>query len=161
MENGLYGNANTDFRKLTVRKLPLYLFDNGTYAGVGCGATVLGLLTGVNPYEICRSNKGKAHYGDRFIRDYLRKYEISSYKVTKCNLTSRAKRTDQELSAYIAPNNVLLTSQLLTKNEASWFVYWNGISYHNFELDRANFTALLNFPIISSYVLYNPKWANV
>lgn len=161
MENGSYGNANTDFRTLVVDRLPIHCFDSYRYSGVGCGANALALLTGINPLVIQSVNKGKAHYSDQFMRKYLRKFGISSYKMTKCNLTGRTNKEANELMGYIGPNNVMLASQLIKRNEASWFLYWNGTSYHNFDLDRANFATLLNFPIITSYVLYNAKWVSL
>ena len=158
MENGRYGRANTDFKKLTINKFPLCLFDYAQYGSTGCGANALSLLTGVNPRSILRMNEGRSHYGDKFMLAFLRKKGIRAFKLTKCNITGRTGDGDF-LSGLLSPNNLLLASQLIKKQEASWFVYWNNIQYHNFELGLATFSSLLNFPIVSAYVLYNQAWA--
>jgi hypothetical protein len=158
MENGRYGNANTDFRKLTLARVPMVMFDVVRNSSVGCGASAAALLTGVSPAEIRKANKWKDHYSDKFLLTFLRKHGIRSFKVTKCNLTGRTKNEQGDLYGYIGPNNLVLTSQMVKKNEASWFVYWNGYQYHNFEVQLASFATILNFPIVTAYVLHNPKW---
>ena len=159
MENGRYGNANTDFRKLVLEEVPFTMFDGYKFGLTGCGANALALLTGVHPLKVLKANKNRNHYSEGFMVRFLRKHGIRAFKVTKCNLTGRTKNTDQSLYGYIGPNNLLLTCQLLKRNEASWFVYWNGYLYHNFDVERAAFSSLLNFPLINTYVLHCPKWA--
>jgi hypothetical protein len=159
MENGNYGNANTDFRKLTLEGVPFTMFDGYEFGLTGCGANALALLTGVHPLRVVKENKNRAHYSDGFMVRFLREHGIRAFKVTKCNLTGRTKNTDKFLYGCIGANNLILTCQLLQKNEASWFVYWNGVRYHNFDVDRVSFSSLLNFPLINAYVLYNSRWA--
>ena len=159
MENGTYGNAITDFRKLTLKKFPASLYNPITFGMNGCGANALSLITGKHPAEIKAKNKHKDHFPDSFMVKYLRNNGVTPFKITKCNLTGRTKKEHSDLFGYITNDNLLLVSQLLKKNEASWGVYWGGLWFHNFELSRTDFMSLLNFPIVSAYCLYNPKWA--
>lgn len=154
MENGKYGNSNTDFSKIAIDKFSATMFDVGRFSRVGCGANALALLTGVNPSKILSLNRNRNHFSDRFMLDFLRQRSFRAFRITKCNLTH--KNTDYEMGQ-IADNHLLLASQLLKPNEASWVVYWGGIQYHNFELSKASFWSLLNLPIVSAYVLYKPS----
>jgi hypothetical protein len=155
MENGKYGSSNTKFTKLTLDRFDASMFDAIKYMRTGCGANALALLTGKHPARVSRLNKHRNHFSDRFMLAFLRKHGFKTFKITKCNLTSR--NTDFEMGQ-LSDNHLMLMSQLLKPNEASWVVYWNGIQYHNFELSKANFWNLLNLPIISAYVLYKNEW---
>lgn len=156
MESGTYGPGNTKFEKLVVQKLPMNVFDSVVYSKAGCGATALSLLTGENPFSIRdRIKNTKGHYSDDFIRRSLRKNGISSYRLTKANLTNKDK---YDLCYKIKDNNVLLVSQLLAKGEASWLVYWNNMCIHNYEIRNLSPFDLINFPILSGYVLYKKAW---
>jgi len=158
MENGKYTKKLVNFKKITLKKFTPCLYASPIYSMMGCGANTISLLTGVNPYQVVQENKNRSHYSDRFMLRQLKKHGITAKKITKCNLTAKNKNN---LSYNLKENHLLMISQLMKKNEASWMVYWNGICYHNFELTRADFWNILNFPIISAYCLYNPKWAKI
>ena len=152
MRHGNYGPGNTNFKKLQVSKFPITLWDGLNYEHCGCGATALGLITGVNPRKIAEKN-GRRHYSDRFMVEFLRKHGISVYEVNRANL-SRSK----EWRHQILDNNVILYSCNTTKGEGSHFVTYNGYIYHNFQVAKANYLDFLNFPIISCFCLYKKSW---
>lgn len=153
MKLGSYGNGNTKFDKLVVRRFPVTLWDSYLYGKTGCGATALGLITGINPSEIATA-RGKNHYSDRFMVDFLRKCGISVYQVNKANLTNQKKWNYK-----LKDNNVILYSSLIQKKEATWFVSAFSNVYHNCEITKASYLDFLNFPIDSFFVLYRKEWA--
>lgn len=152
MKHGNYGPGNTNFKKLQVSKFPVTLWDNVAYGHCGCGATALGLITGVSPSKIAEKN-GRRHYSDRFMVDYLRKKGVSVYEVNRANLT-RSKQWEHQLS----DNNVVLYSAHTAKGEQSWFLTFNSYIYHNFIISKASHLDLLSFPIDSMFILFSKKW---
>ena len=153
MESGTYGPGNTKFEKLTVKRFPIHLFDSYLYGKAGCGATALGLITGVSPLEIA-AKRNSGHYSDRFMVDFLRKHKISAYKVNKANISNKKIWTHS-----IKDNNVLLYSSLIQKAESTWTISCFGTVYHNFEILKASYFDMLNFPVDSCFVLYKSEWA--
>ena len=150
MKLGTYGNGNTKFKKLTISKCSLTMWDYVKYGSCGCGATALGLITGDNPFHI--TNKRK-HFRDRFMVEYLRKRNFSIHEVTQSNLSNKKK-----WSHSISDNHLLLFSMLIQKKECTWMVGWNNILYHNFEILKTNYLDFINFPIDSMYVVYKKDW---
>lgn len=156
MKCGTYGNSNNDFRKLALRKFCPSLFDRILYLNCGCGSSALALLTGKDPNLIVQQNKGKEHYSDRFMVDYLRKNQFKVYQINKCNLSSRNKSDTVAYS--INEDNLILSSHLIQRNVASWIVTYGDTQFHNFQLSKCSFMGLLNFPISTAYVLYKKEW---
>jgi hypothetical protein len=148
MENGTYGAGNTDFSKYRMEKFAAHIFDIGKYERAGCGATALSLITGVNPNKI----KRRPNYSDRIMLDFLRSHGFRAFRATKSNLTNQKLET---FNYKIRNENLVLYSQLMLRNEASWFVTWNGLTFHNFRVSQASFYDVMNFPILSAYVIYN------
>lgn len=155
MKNGHYSRKPTDFSKLTCNVFQPSFFFDGTNRMSGCGPSALGLLTGVAPLAILEKNRWKPHCSDNFMVKFLRQHKWRVFEITKCNLTNTASRGEYE--GLLKPNHILLTSQLVLKNEASWFVYWNSIQYHNFDMTNATFSSLACFPILSAYILFKAE----
>ena len=152
MKHGNYGPGNTNFSKLTVSYFPVTMWDNIDYGESGCGATALGLITGINPRIIAEQNGGD-HYSDRFMINFLRKHKFSVYEVNRANLTST-----KEWKHKIKDNHVVLYSAHTAKGECSYFVTYNGYIYHNFTISKPSYIDFLNFPIDSCYVIYKKNW---
>jgi len=157
MENGKYTKKPINFQKLLLKKFTPCLYNVTEYSRAGCGANAISVLTGEYPYKVVEENKHRNNYSDTFILKKLKKHGISAKKLTKCDLTN--KSLDSDNSFAVSDNHLLLVCQLMRKNEATWSVYWNGLCFHNFELTRADFWTLMNFPIISAYCLHSAKWA--
>lgn len=155
MKLGKYGKGNTKFEKLTVKRFPVHLFDSYLYGKAGCGATALGLITGISPLEIA-AKRNNVHYSDRFMVEFLRKHGISVFEVNCANISNR-----KTWSHCIRDDHVLLYSSLIQKKEATWFVSYgiNGNIFHNGEILRASYLDFINFPIISMFVLHRKEWA--
>ena len=159
MENGTYGNRNTNFIKYELKKFPASLFSFNEYCSLGCGPNALGLITGEDPAEIFKKHNNRTSYSDDLMINFLRKKGFSCFKVTKCNISNK-KEINNYLINKLSPKNLLLTCQMIRKNEASWFVSWDNLTFHNFEIVRFNFSDMINNPVISCYVIYNPLWNN-
>lgn len=157
MKLGKYGNGNTKFNKLAVNKLPIHWFNIENHSNIGCGSTTLALLTGINPLYIkprnSKNSKDDHHYSDRFMISFLRKHNISVYEINKANLSN-----NKDWKYTLDDRHVILTSNLVKKDEATWGIYWNNTYIHNFEVIKLKPTNFLSFPTVSSYVLYNENW---
>ncbi len=151
MKLGRYGNGNTKFYKLIVNKLPFHWFNSINFQYAGCGACALSTLTGVNPQYIKEKKDG--HYSDRFMTSFLRKHKISVYEINQSNLSNK-----KNWEYNINDSHVILTSNLIKKNEATWGILWNNNYIHNFEIQKSNSFHTLNFPILSAYILYSKSW---
>ena len=157
METGNY-NDHKNWEKYEVSRFPLHLYYHTDFESVGCGANALALITGDNPFKIRRLNKYRSDYTDAFMLKYLRQHKIKCLKLTKSNITNK-KNNSGRISYDITSKHVILISQLLSKAEASWFVIYDDLKFHNFS--PATFTGLgmLNCPISSAYCLFNPQWS--
>ena len=151
MKLGRYGNGNTKFNKLSVGKLPLHWFNTTDYHGTGCGACALSALTGVNPHSIKYKKDG--HYSDRFMTSFLRNYNISVYEMNQSNLSN-----NKSWVYNITDQHVILSSNLIQPNEATWGIHWNNTDIHNFTIQKADSFHTINFPIVTAYILFSKTW---
>ncbi len=146
-----------DFSQYTVNKFVPHLYDRLSYESIsGCGACALATLTGDNPLNIKKKNKNKDHFSDRFIKNYLEKNGFKVIRIKKKDIINRP--ITNSFKEQIHDNHVLLTSQQLTKKNASWMIYWNNLVIHNFSIIKQRPFDAINFPILSSYLLYHPKY---
>ncbi len=116
----------------------------------GCGAHILGMLTGVSPYKIL-GNKG--HYSDIMMLKFLRKHGFSVIELNQAKLTNTKQWVYK-----IEDQHVIMYSSLIRKGEASWFLMNNGMVFHKGEIQPANYLSFINFPILSAYVLFHPSF---
>lgn len=150
---GKYRHNKTNFNKYEVLKFGLHLFDCNCYVGIGCGAAALALITGANPYKI--RTKNQRTWTDDFMVRFLRKHGFSVAAITKCDVTNE----DFYIKSPIKPYHIVLVSQLMKKNEASWSVLYNNYAFHNFEIRPLSNLEFLNHPILSAYTVYKKEWA--
>lgn len=147
MDHGSY-RKKVKFEAFKSEKFVPHLF--GPQATLsGCGATALGLLTGVNPLHLPR----KKDWSSRFMIGFLHKYGFETAKLTKCNLTVFNTTTYP-----IGSRHVALVAIKLIKHQASWIVVHNYKTYHNFEINDFNPYELMNHPIVSMYLITHPSW---
>ena len=147
MEKGSYIGRRVDFAKYATSCFTPHLFARTTR--MGCGACALALLTGVPPEVIVRKNNSP-HYSDEFVVRFLRKREFSVLPLTLCNVSTS--------KSPIANFHVLLLSQLITRNEATWLVLHNELCYHGFDVYNATILSFVNKPVLTAYLLVHPKW---
>ena len=114
----------------------------------GCGATALGLLTGIDAKCIPRMKV----WPDRYMVNFLKKEKWQVLKLTKENIAYRALLTDS-----ITKEHLVLISMLFYKDVGSWCVLWNDDIYHNFEITTLKTYDFINLPILSMYLLCPPK----
>lgn len=149
MEKGAYKGHHVDFRKYMVSCFNPYLFTDQLLWLTGCGATALALITGVSPAKILELN-GHKHYPDKFMTGFLRQRQYDLLPLTQCLLS--------ETSSQIGPSHVVLLSQLILRNEATWGVIFDGIYYHNFQGYQIDGLSFLNKPVLTAYSVWHPRW---
>jgi hypothetical protein len=138
-----------DFSRYATACFNPFLFSSSENASGGCGASALGLLTGIRPANFIPKN-GVKHYSDSYMLFCLRHHGFQVFRLTQCNLS--------HATCGISDRHVLLLSQLYRKNEATWIVLFNSICYHNFDAYSLESLSFINKPLLSAYVLYHPKW---
>lgn len=159
MEKGIYKRNKTDFESYAVSKFVPHLFDHSAYGLYGCGATALSLITGIKSNIIFRSKKFKENeslfsWNDTFMRGFLRKQGFSIIPITLCEVSNFQTYIESPIKNY----HVILMSQLMKKNEASWSVIFNNYIFHNFEILPLKPLEFINNPILSAYVIYKDEW---
>ena len=147
MDCGSY--TKVDFEAFRVQRFIPYLYA-GLYGGLGCGASALSLLTGINPVSLPR----KSDWTNRFMCSFLLKKNFKLAKLTKRNITNF------ETVCYpVAKRHVILASIKFIRNEASWVVIYNDILFHNFEAQIFSQYELINHPLMTAYLLKHPSWS--
>ena len=155
METGYYKKKPIDWDTFEVDKFVPHLFIS-TYSYAGCGANTLGLITGVPPTKIKNTNRQNPnHWKDTFMVKYLKDHGFVVRPLTKCDVSCN---TNGFSSDFITDRHVLMTSQLMSKNVASWAVVHNKLWYHNFQICSFTGLSLVNTPILTCYILYKPEW---
>ena len=109
MENGTYGNANTDFSKLALDKFPATLFDSLVYSQAGCGANALGMLTGINPNKI---------------------KNLNSDILTLVNSNDTIRMLHRLVTLYTIPNMFMAYYKIQKKNKNNDFYTYIPVNYH-------------------------------
>lgn len=138
-----------DFSRYATACFNPFLFSSRENASGGCGASALGLLTGIRPANFTPKN-GVKHYSDSYMLFCLRHHGFRVFRLTQCNLS--------HATSGVSDRHVLLLSQLFRKKEATWIVLFNSICYHNFDAYSLEALSFINKPLLSAYVLYHPKW---
>jgi len=154
MKRGIYNNIPPDWPEFEVVKFVPHLFCEEH--GDGCGNNTLALLTGIDPTKINNTNrKSPNNWKDSFMVKFLLNHGLKVADVTMCNVS------DSSIffcSDSITNRHVLLISQLMAKNEASWAVAHNKLWYHNFQTCSFNALNLVNNPLLTCYVVHHPDW---
>lgn len=147
MDKGTYTGRRVDFARYATSCFTPFLFYDREHALSGCGASALGLLTGLPPANFAAKD---THYSDGFMLRCLRRHGFLVLRLTQCNLT--------QTTAGVNSGHVLLLSQLFRENEATWIVLHNSICYHNFDAYSLEALTFINKPLLSAYALCHPKW---
>lgn len=159
METGFYRKHPIKWSEFEADLFVPHLFNLGDFLTIfGCGANTLALLTGIAPRYIRNTNrKNPSHWKDSFMIKFLKENGFRVQHITKCDVSNTDPSTGFS-SDYVNDRHVLLLSQLMNKNEASWTVTHNKLWYHNFQTCAFPSTVLLNQPTLNSYLIVHPKW---
>ena len=147
MTKGSYRSKPIDWDSFMAEQFTPHLF---TEPVSGCGATALSLLTGVDP----RCFRPSEHWPDKFMIDFLHKRGFRTQEITRSDVT----REELAICAYVNRNHVILASQLVCKNVATWGVMHNKLWFHNFEVCNFRGLNLINNPIVTCYLVWHPSW---
>ena len=155
MKIGSY-KKKIDFSSFDVLKFPFSIWNPTAYAHAGCGYHALASVTGIeSPYSIRKKNKDKDSCNDWFIKKYLKSAGIKYQEITQCLLTNH--RQDY-IPSKIQESNIILASQLVKKNEMSWFLYGFGYCIHNQTIEPVKNLSFLNWPVDTAYLLFKDSW---
>ena len=153
METGVYKKRPYDWSQFEVDKFCPHLY---SFWSAGCGANALALLTGINPHKIVNSNRKNSNdWKDSFMVNFLKKRGFKVKPVTKCDVTLG---DGMYTPNHITDRHVLLISQLMSKNEASWMVGHNQLWYHNFQTSSYKGITHINAPILTCYAVSHKNW---
>lgn len=155
METGFYIDKRINFDSFAINKFTPYIYDPYVHVSVPCGCSALALLTGVNPFHISALNKSKDHTSDKFMLDFLKSNGFKIAKLTQCSVSNNITRVLENKIKYY---HVLLVSQLVLRNEASWSVINDQYIYHNFLVNLLKPLEFLNRPVLTSYLLFHKKY---
>lgn len=158
MKIGSYKEKKINFNEWEVSKLPITLWNKNDYAHVGCGYNLLAsLVNKERPYRIRDINQRRVSCEKRFFLSYLRKNGFKVLELSKCNLSNKKKEV-LTLMGDVNARHVLVTTQLLKKNEASYFLSHDNWVYHNNHIYRQEFLDLINFPIHEAFLVTHPDY---
>lgn len=147
MTRGYYTNKRVDWDSFETDKFVPHLFTGGQYS---CGSATLALLTG-----ICNDAfNDRKHWSDKYMVNFLRDRGFRIQKLTMCNLTA----VRGELNSGINCRHVIMASQLVGPNIASWSIMHNRLWYHNFDVCAFRGFSVINNPILTAYLLWHPTW---
>lgn len=152
MDKGTYTGRRVDFASYATSCFNPFLFSAANHGLSGCGASALGLLTGVLPANFAAKTPDK-HYPDKFMLRCLRRHGFRVLRLTQCNLSANTPGVNAR--------HVLLLSQLVRENEATWIVLFNGVCYHNFEIYSLELLSFINKPLLSAYVVFHLRWQRI
>lgn len=153
MENGRYRKRPINWYNYEVDCFTPHLFNVSLS---GCGANALALLTGIPPSHIRNTNRQRPnHWKDTFMVKFLKERGFKVIHLTKCEVTNTK---GDYVNATITNNHVLLMSQLMGKDTASWTVVHNELLYHNFETVSFKGYNMVNTPSLTIYVVFHPQW---
>lgn len=155
MERGFYTDEKINFDSFIINKFIPYIYDPYIHSSVSCGCSTLALLTGISPFILSVLNKNKNHTSDKFMLDILKSNGFKIAKLTQCSVSNNTSRVLQNSIKYY---HVLLVSQLVLKNEATWSVINDQYIYHNFLVNLLKPLEFLNRPPITAYLLFHKKY---
>lgn len=149
---GKYENT-LPFNKLRCTKFVPHLFLDSVSTGMGCGRCTLALLTGDDPIT---EMKGVPYssVSDKIMVAYLKRRGIIVLPITRADVT----QIPNVIMNHIGKQHVILASQLVSKNEATWTVIVGDVQFHNFTVLDVKPLDFINRPLLSAYCLMSPKW---
>lgn len=150
MKEGSYSKA-VNFGAFRVSKFTPAIFADPLSRIYGCGASALGLLTGIHPRRI--KEPPREDWTERYMVRFLREHGFKVASLTMRNLTRK-----KDVSYPIGSRHVVLASLKFIKGEASWVVIYNGIMFHGFEILSFKSYELINHPVRSAFLVKHKKW---
>jgi hypothetical protein len=151
MKKGHNPGRRVDFNRFVSSCFTPNLYTSPLRRKIGCGATALGLLTGIPTEKIATKKRGD-HYSDNFMLRFLRRHGFRTLELTSSNVSPDRSK--------IGDTHVLLLSQYWSSrlNEATWIVLHDQICYHNFDLYSLESLSFLRKPLLSAFLIHHPRW---
>lgn len=145
-----------DYNSFLVKKFVPHLYCEA-YGRLGCGATLLSLLTGENPLYIKNNNEYNPNeWTDKFLINYLRRRKFRVVQLASLEVTN--------FDSYENPiklDHVIIVSQIFNRKDSSWSCIYNGRIYHNFVISNFDNYEFLNRPILTAYLVWHKDWSYI
>ena len=155
METGYYRKKPIDWTEWEVDVFAPHLFQYNT---AGCGASCLATITGFPPGFIHNTNrKNVNHWKDSFMVKFLKNHGFKVHHLTKCDVSNGDVNSTYTMNN-ITSRHVLMVSQLMNKNSASWSVVHDSMMYHNFQTVSFTGLSFVNSPTLTTYIVCHPSW---
>lgn len=126
-----------------------HLWDKA-YTNFGCGASILATLLGEDPATLYLENKKNNPFWPENL--VINKIRRGGYKVLKLK-DNIVKKSSLFVELNIKEYHLLLTHQIMTKNESSWQLIWNNYIFHNSEIRPLNGLEFVNNRLINAWIL--------
>ena len=151
MKKSRHTGRRVDFKRYAASCFTPHLFTSPLQRTIGCGATALGLLTGIPPEEIAAKKRGE-HYSDNFMLKFLRSHGFRTLELNSSNVSADRSK--------IGDSHVLLISQFWSSrlNEGTWIVLHNGLCFHNCDVYSLESLSFLKKPLLSVFLVLHPRW---
>lgn len=166
MKKGFYKRRPVDFTLYGVSHFYFNPISHWNSQGCGCGANALSTITGapVRTFrkwgKVVKVKDGTAvALSEKDMVSILRGRGYTVIPLTICDLVPKA--FTPMVNPQLTNDNVLLVSVRCFSDEASWFVLYKGLFAHNRTIGEISPLAFINKPILSVYLLYNPKWKKI
>lgn len=155
MRDGCYKLFN--WESLESRKVNFTSLENTCET---CGSAALSLITNKRASLIDTYRpKNQKHWSSNAVVIFLRNKHFRVVEVTKLGLTSEPAEIFEEIKPKISPYHVLLTNQLVCKDEATWFLIHKNKVWHNMKETPLNPLHFIQFPIQTIYVVWKKEWS--
>ena len=142
-----------DFSRYATSCFNPFLFSAAAHAKSGCGASALGLLTGIPPANFA-AKRPDQHYPDEFMLRCLRRHGFQLMRLTQCIMSQNTSLNMAGINA----RHVLLVSQLVRENEGSWLVIFDSLCFHQYDVYSLAALSFINKPLLSAYLVCHRNW---
>jgi len=126
-----------------------------------CGSSALSLLTGLTPKHVSRQmpNHPQKLWSTTAAIKFLKNRGFQIREVSRYGVTNLDPNDSFEWQYEpITSKHVLLCDLLMCRDEASWWVVHNNITYHNFSVKALNPLLFCNKPSQAIFLVTHPKW---
>ncbi len=158
MKTGVYTKKKINFKDWEVDKFPLTFWNKHSYLYAGCGFNALATIVGKeNPYAIRALSKDKDSCVKKFFFKYLKSNGFKVLELTKCHLSNKKKEVST-LIGELNSKHILVTTQILKRNECSYFVNSFSMTIHNQIIYSTDILDFVNFPIYEAFLITHPTY---
>ena len=146
-------NHRIDFKKFESPNFVPYLMDNRGWES--CGSACLSTVCGIPAKKIEKHlPKNQRHWSNQALSNFLKKKGYKVAQVTK-NAVRKTYFEDSPLNS----NHVLICNNVVDRWDASYFLVFQNIVYHNFLVWPTDLLFFVNKIPQNIFIVHHRKWA--